>query len=240
MDNLLFNIERNIQSYELLFDIGTVKKVKSYTVDVQMGQKAIFHRDCYVIGKALPDLEQVGIVVYVGNAKVPCFISEKINAVNTSAYHVTNEGKNEDTFVGGFDFKIYATNPDHIRLVRQYYTEIVVGTQSLSEQDKVVWCDKHIQSKSGGKSPLTYSMFNTAYGVTGVNPYVLMAECRGDSAFGTAGLAVPTLNPGNVGNNDAGQRWYFATWQDGVNAVGIFLNGKTGQSNYPGLIKVTR
>jgi len=38
------------------------------------------------------------------------------------------------------------------------------------------------------------------------------------------GVAIRTLNPGNVGNDDSGQTHTYSSWNDGVDAVASWLN----------------
>jgi hypothetical protein len=48
---------------------------------------------------------------------------------------------------------------------------------------------------------------------------MILAIMQQDSTFGTAGKAVRTKNPGNVGNTDSGATKAFRDWQEGVMAV---------------------
>jgi hypothetical protein len=136
----------------------------------------------------------------------------------------------EDTYIGGYDFSAYATKKNHIKNVRATYEKLSEnGTVGRSQE----YIDKYIK-KRAPNSPLNASMFWEANAKTGVTIEVLVAEAQIDSMFGTVGKGSYTNNPGNVGNNDAGQLWTFNSWQDGVNAIGMFLTGTRGRENFPG------
>lgn len=120
VENIFHDINISLLSYDLFFDIGTVVKINDYTVDVEMSNKTVVHRNCYVIGKALPDLKQVGIVCYVGNAKIPCFISEKfVTDISTAG---NNKYSNEDIVVSNIPYS-NADIPDEIINLAQTITE---------------------------------------------------------------------------------------------------------------------
>lgn len=209
LDNILHNIEVSNQSYELLFDIGEVIKINDYTVDVQMTNKPILHKDCYVIGKALPDLNQVGIICYVGNAKVPCFISEKIGMTSSSGnYNLNNEDK---------------------------YGKIIVNPYNLPDLSyPTIYTDAQI--KQGLEN--TFTKHSNWYADlimkpckdSNINPFVVLGISVQESACGTSGVAVRTFNPGNIGNTGTSERNY-GTWEAGWRAIPNLIASKIKKYN---------
>src|SRR3989344_180990 len=66
-----------------------------------------------------------------------------------------------------------------------------------------------------------------------VDARLIMAIMEQDSHFGTVGLAVSTLNPGNVGNDDDGNTRTYESWQEGVTAVAELLSRHRGSTIIP-------
>lgn len=124
--------------------------------------------------------------------------------------------------IGGVDFGpvngkgAYATNPCHIANVQGYYNQIGTITSATEAQN-------FINSKFPN-SPVTGQMVWDAATTNNVDARLLMAEMAQDSSMGTAGRAVSTFNPGNVGNDDAGNSQNYGNWNNGVNQLAIYLN----------------
>ena len=113
--------------------------------------------------------------------------------------------------VAGYDIKSYATNPKHEVNVANIYSRIPNISTSAS-------VDEYI-SKVAKNSPVTGQAVISAAQKYGVDPKMILAIMIEDSSLGTAGKAVKTKNPGNVGNDDTGALRNYASWDDGVMAV---------------------
>ena len=125
--------------------------------------------------------------------------------------------------VRGYDISRYATDPRHEQSVARYANE-------LSSLNSIEAIDAHIQSVAPG-SPVTGSMVASSASRYNVDPFVVLALMRQDSSYGTLGKGARTFNPGNVGNDDAGNMKNFGDWQRGVDAVAGWLSRhKAGSS----------
>lgn len=113
--------------------------------------------------------------------------------------------------IGGYDITSYATDPTHEAKVSTLFNRIsfVKTTQDM---------DKYIMSVAPN-SPVTGADIMAAAQATSTPPALIMALMQQDSSFGTAGKAVRTRNPGNVGNTDSGATQSFPSWAAGVMAV---------------------
>ncbi|PCI29857.1 hypothetical protein COB55_01410 [Candidatus Wolfebacteria bacterium] len=118
--------------------------------------------------------------------------------------------------LGRYDITPYATDPLHEEKVYNILSKMAV----MNTVEKV---DKYISSGYRG-SPVTGAMVMSGAAAYDIDIRLLMAMMQQDSSFGTAGLAVRTLNPGNVGNDDGGNLRIYASWQEGVTAVAEWLN----------------
>jgi len=118
--------------------------------------------------------------------------------------------------VGGFDIGVYATDPNHERAVAQHLSNI--GTLETSED-----IDEYVQ-RVAPNSPVTSDMIRNTSEKFGVPWEMLVAMMQQDSSLGTKGKGARTFNPGNVGNDDAGNIVNYGDWQTGVDAVGAWLN----------------
>lgn len=117
--------------------------------------------------------------------------------------------------VDGIDTKNYATDPNHLSAIKS-----IIG--NLSGINTTQQIDAYIK-KVAPKSPVTATMVQNAAAKWGVPAQMILATIQQDSSFGTAGKAVRTNNPGNVGNTDSGAMRAYATVQAGVDAVGQWL-----------------
>jgi hypothetical protein len=113
--------------------------------------------------------------------------------------------------VGGYDITSYATDPTHEKKVASIY-------KNTSHVNDAQSADAYIRSIVPN-SPVTGAQVMAAANATGVSPGMILAIMQQDSTFGTAGKAVRTKNPGNVGNTDSGATKAFRDWQEGVMAV---------------------
>lgn len=115
-----------------------------------------------------------------------------------------------------YDITTYATDPLH----EQKIADIL---ESMGEMDSPAVIDAYID-KEAIESPVTAAMILSAASKYGVDVRLMMAIMELDSRFGTAGVAIRTLNPGNVGNNDDGDTRTYSSWDEGVEAVAEWLS----------------
>lgn len=116
----------------------------------------------------------------------------------------------------GYDISSYATDPLHEEKIADILNYI--GNMSTPEE-----IDVYINNEAIA-SPVTGAMIYNSALKYNVDARLMMAIMELDSRFGTAGVAIKTLNPGNVGNNDAGETRTYATWDEGVEAVAKWLD----------------
>lgn len=136
-----------------------------------------------------------------------------------SGYSVGANGQPMDVNAGkilGFDISKYATDPNHEAAI----ASIVQGIGQFKDINEV---SNYITSKYPN-SPVTADMISKTSAKYGVPWEMLVAMMEQDSSLGTAGKAVRTKNPGNVGNTDSGATQNFGSWAAGVDAVGSWLN----------------
>lgn len=127
-----------------------------------------------------------------------------------SGYEV---GKN----IGGYDITKYATDPNHEKAISSIYQ----GIQQYSQDPQSL--DSYIKNIAPN-SPVNGQMITDAAKKYGVDAGMVASMMQQDSSFGTAGKAVRTRNPGNVGNDDTGKTRTYASWKDGVEAVAEWLS----------------
>ncbi len=114
-----------------------------------------------------------------------------------------------------YDISSYAADPLHEQ-------KIFSILSNMGEMNSLELIDAYISAKAIG-SPLTGQMILSAADLYSVDIRLLMAIMELDSRFGTAGVAVDTFNPGNVGNTGTATKTY-ESWQSGVEAVSEWLN----------------
>lgn len=115
-----------------------------------------------------------------------------------------------------YDITPYATDPLHEEKVAMILRKMPLVL------DTPVKVDEYIQQTAPG-SPITGVMVLAATQIYAVDVRLTLALMQQDSQFGTQGLAVQTLNPGNVGNTGTETRTY-ASWAEGVTAVAEWLS----------------
>ena len=114
-----------------------------------------------------------------------------------------------------YDISSYATDPLH----EQKIASILSGMGEMTSPELI---DAYIKAKAIS-SPLTGQMIFEAANSFTVDVRLVMAIMEQDSRFGTAGVAVDTFNPGNVGNTGSATKTY-DSWQAGVEAVAEWLS----------------
>jgi len=96
-----------------------------------------------------------------------------------------------------YDISSYATDPIH----EEKIADILNYIGNMNSPADI---DAYINNEAIA-SPLTGAMLYNSAQKYNVDVRLMMAIIELDSRFGTAGVAVNTLNPGNVGNNDSGE-----------------------------------
>lgn len=119
-----------------------------------------------------------------------------------------------------YDISLYATDPEHERKIMDILA--LMGVMNTTGE-----IDEYIKGKYTG-SPVTGVMVVSAASAYDVDTRLMMALMELDSRFGTVGVATTTLNPGNVGNDDAGNTRTYGSWQAGVTAVAEWLSRHRG------------
>jgi predicted 3-demethylubiquinone-9 3-methyltransferase (glyoxalase superfamily) len=118
--------------------------------------------------------------------------------------------------VGGYDIGVYATDPKHEEKISSIFSK-------MGQMTSIPQMNSYIQ-KIAPNSPVTGEMVKRASDKYGVSWEMIMSMMQQDSSFGTAGKAVRTYNPGNVGNDDAGNERNYGSWEQGVEAVAEWLS----------------
>lgn len=142
-------------------------------------------------------------------------VKNGIEASMGSVVYNTVSGSGSIDCLKAYDITSYATDPLH----EQKIQDILSNMGEMSSAEVI---DAYISGKATA-SPVTGAMIVAAAEENSIDIRLAMALMELDSRFGTAGVAVDTLNPGNVGNTGTATRTY-DSWQDGVNAVASWLN----------------
>src|SRR3989344_5295193 len=127
--------------------------------------------------------------------------------------------------LGEYDITPYATDPKHEEKIMNILSKMGV-------MDTVEKIDDYIMGKALS-SPVTGEMVMSAALAYDVDARLMMAIMEQDSRFGTVGVAVRTLNPGNVGNDDSGNTRTYESWQEGVTAIAEWLSRHRGSTIIP-------
>ncbi len=124
--------------------------------------------------------------------------------------------------LGEYDISLYATDPLHEQKIMTLLSNM--GIMDTTEQ-----VDEYIKGRYRS-SPVTGEMIMNAANAYTVDARLMMVIMELDSRFGTVGIAVSTINPGNVGNDDGGNTRTYDSWQDGVTAVAEWLSRHRGST----------
>jgi len=116
----------------------------------------------------------------------------------------------------GYDISSYATDPLH----EEKIADILNYIGNMNSPSDI---DAYINNEAIA-SPVTGAMIYNSAQKYNVDVRLMMAIMELDSRFGTAGIAISTLNPGNVGNNDSGETRTYSSWDEGVDAVAKWLD----------------
>ena len=113
----------------------------------------------------------------------------------------TNNGSQAVTngvILDGFNLSSYSTNPNYLTNVTKIFNSI----QSANLQSAAD-INSYIQ-KHSSNSPITGQMVLNTSNNYGTDTSILLTIMQEESSFGTQGKGANTFNPGNVGNDDAG------------------------------------
>ncbi len=133
--------------------------------------------------------------------------SESFSSVGSD----TNQASKGKGVILGYDINSYATDPKHEQ-------KIATLVNNIGDVKTPIQIDSYIR-KVAPNSPVKALDVMAASTTYGVPPTLILAIMQQDSSFGTAGKAVRTKNPGNVGNTDSGATQTYPSWRDGVFAV---------------------
>lgn len=143
-------------------------------------------------------------------------------SLKVASLNAINDLNNSSNILLGYDISSYATDPLH----EEKIADIL---KYIGDMDSPSRIDLYIESEAIG-SPVTGNMIYTSAQKYNVDIRLLMALMELDSRFGTAGVAVRTLNPGNVGN-DGTNTYTYASWEDGVDAVAKWLDNHRAKAS---------
>ena len=125
------------------------------------------------------------------------------------------------TTVGGANFLTYASDPNYTNAVSTIFNSAPV--KSLTGPGDI---DSYIKSVAPN-SPLTGQIIENAASAYGVDPRLLVSMAQQESKFGTAGAAVATNNPWNVGNTGSATQT-FPDLQSAANAAALNVSNRMG------------
>ena len=114
-----------------------------------------------------------------------------------------------------YNIESYAIDPLH----EQKIADILSAMGPMISPEVI---DAYIDSEAIG-SPVTGQMILSAAQQYSVDVRLMMALMELDSRFGTVGVAINTLNPGNVGNTGTETKTY-GSWEEGVDVVAEWLS----------------
>ncbi|MBP6911775.1 MAG: DUF5011 domain-containing protein [Candidatus Pacebacteria bacterium] len=148
--------------------------------------------------------------------KLNLVIDASATALSTEKNIADVLGVNSIGIINGYDISSYATDPLH----EQKIAEILLQMSNMNSATDI---DVYIKAKATD-SPVTGQMILDSAKKYAVDARLMIALMEQDSRFGTLGVAVRTLNPGNIGNNDTGATKTFKSWEEGVEAIAKWLN----------------
>ena len=181
--------------------VGDIEQINSIDKDLMETRNSL---------QQLSMLTEMNAAAANANSTPAEVIASGIDAVSN-----TIQGPSASAIVNGYDISAYATDPNHEKNIQA----IIDGMPMLNVASEI---DAYIQNLAPG-SPVAGDMILAAANQYTVDIPLLLAIMQNDSMFGTLGIAVSTLNPGNVGNDGTNTKTY-PTWAEGVNAVAEWLS----------------
>jgi hypothetical protein len=182
---------------------GDLEKVNSVETEISTTQDTLYQLNLLLsASQTASNINKSVTDVVSSSAAISQNVTDVINTKNNG-------------IINGYNITSYATDPLHeVKIAK-----ILSGMPKLNNSHDI---DKYIEDKAKN-SPVTGEMILYAANKYAVDFRLMMAIMEQDSHFGTQGLAVQTTNPGNVGNDDAGNIRSYSSWQEGVNAVADWL-----------------
>lgn len=135
-----------------------------------------------------------------------------------------------NNIVGGIDISRWATDSNHEENVAKTYQKIkryisgVENSSYLLESviNNIIQNNPTVKGKGG--SPVTAKMIISTATKYNIDPALIMAIAEMDSHYGVVGKAIKTKNPGNWGNDDAGNLRFLSSWEEGIDKIGMQLD----------------
>lgn len=126
--------------------------------------------------------------------------------------------------INGYNISSYATDPTHEEKIANIYN-VQLKDLDINNAEAIDKYLKEFGKKVGGKDiPVTGAMIVASAKQFNIDGKLLMALMQQDSGYGINGKGARTHNPGNVGNDDAGNLKDWGTWPAGVDAVARWLS----------------
>lgn len=168
------------------------------------------------INSVIDTLARLNLLKSISQAAADHVSTEaEIIAAGVTAVKNNTVNKDKAIFLGEYDISSYATDPLH----EQKVANILSAMDIMTSAEQV---DLYIQTVAFG-SPVTGKMVIDACRRYQVPVNLVMALIQQDSSFATAGVAMATYNPGNVGNTGTETK-LFPSWEEGVMAVAEWLS----------------
>ena len=145
------------------------------------------------------------------NTDISTMIAAGVETMKSAPFMMSNATE----CLAHYDITTYATDPLHEQKIADILT--YMGPMN-SAADIDIYLNNGVVA-----CPLTGSMIFNAAQEYNVDCRLMMALMELDSHFGTAGIAISTFNPGNIGNTGTATRTY-SSWQAGVEAVAEWLD----------------
>lgn len=208
----------------------------SYEQNQKDVQSALGQLESYATNNGLKLGDLVGAMEPIIGKSVADQLKTNLSTLNypyiKAGLQPSASADNSGTVVDGYNLGAsgsigaYATDPNQPAQVRAINDNLTQQFGVLGDEQSA---NSAIQSLTPS-SPVTGAMVMSAAHEYGVDPGVLISVMQNDSQLGTQGVAVGTLNPGNVGNTGTSTK-SFSSWQDGVNAVAKNLAKRAVQSD---------
>ncbi len=225
LDIINSNAEGSITSFNQNNRSNWVNNLKSLGLDQATADRLLPPQGQSGYGQAPTPGDNFDVAGFTREAQTMGKSPEEIKAYLQSKGHTSFNTVGNTTasngIISGVDITKYATDPLHEKKISS-----IVGSMNIDASNPDV-LDSYIKSIAPSSS-VTGNMIANAAQVYNVDPKLITAIIQNDSTFGTKGKAVRTNNPGNVGNDDAGNMRKYSSVDNGVMAVAHWLsNHKT-------------
>lgn len=194
-----------VTSFDQAFAVGDLERMNTLEVEIQGVNDTLYK--LHLLGGINAAASATGM-------SAAAVVSSGINAIASASAVLPADQALQ--CLQAYDITSYATDPLH----EQKISDILTTIGAMNSAGEI---DAYIDQEAIG-SPITGIMVILAAQTYNVDARLMLAIMEQDSRFGTAGLAIATRNPGNVGNTDSGATRTYASWTDGVNAVAEWLS----------------